>query len=196
VRDGAWLGATGKQLTTVVAVGIGGSYLGPEFLFEALSTDGSCAAAAEGRTLKFLANVDPVDFARVRRTRKKRTTRLFFRAWLRLFLRTLSRRIFSRCPVAGRTHALAFVWPAACQATRGLDPEATLVVVVSKTFTTAETMLNARTLRQWLWDGMKGKASREAVANQHLAACSTALDKVRALFLSGLRRRRAHMPIH
>jgi glucose-6-phosphate isomerase len=32
----------------------------------------------------------------------------------------------------------------------GLDPETTLVVVVSKTFTTAETMLNARTVRKWI----------------------------------------------
>ena len=32
VRSGEWLGATGKPLTTVVAVGIGGSYLGPEFV--------------------------------------------------------------------------------------------------------------------------------------------------------------------
>lgn len=31
-----------------------------------------------------------------------------------------------------------------------MDPEETLVVVVSKTFTTAETMLNARTVRKWL----------------------------------------------
>lgn len=31
-----------------------------------------------------------------------------------------------------------------------IDPERTLVVIVSKTFTTAETMLNARSLRRWL----------------------------------------------
>ncbi|CAL8076165.1 unnamed protein product [Prunus armeniaca] len=31
-----------------------------------------------------------------------------------------------------------------------LNPETTLIVVVSKTFTTAETMLNARTLREWI----------------------------------------------
>jgi glucose-6-phosphate isomerase len=48
----------------VVAVGIGGSYLGPEFLFEALATDPEASTAASGRTLKFLANVDPVDFTR------------------------------------------------------------------------------------------------------------------------------------
>lgn len=36
------------------------------------------------------------------------------------------------------------------RALSGLDPEETLVVVVSKTFTTAETMLNARTVRSWL----------------------------------------------
>lgn len=38
----------------------------------------------------------------------------------------------------------------AALALEGLDPETTLVVVVSKTFTTAETMLNARTVRHWL----------------------------------------------
>lgn len=36
------------------------------------------------------------------------------------------------------------------RALKGLDPEETMVVVVSKTFTTAETMLNARTVRKWL----------------------------------------------
>jgi hypothetical protein len=39
VRGGKWLGATGKPLTTVVAIGIGGSYLGPAFVSEALATD-------------------------------------------------------------------------------------------------------------------------------------------------------------
>ena len=64
VRSGKWVGATGKKLTTVLAIGIGGSYLGPEFLYEALRADAACKKAAEGRTLKFIANVDPVDFAR------------------------------------------------------------------------------------------------------------------------------------
>ena len=54
------------------------------------------ANESKGRTLRFLANVDPVDVAR---------------------------------------------------ALNGLDPETTMAVVVSKTFTTAETMLNARTVR-------------------------------------------------
>ena len=59
-------------------------------------TDQAAAAEAEGRQLRFLANVDPVDVAR---------------------------------------------------ALNGLKPETTMVIVVSKTFTTAETMLNARTVR-------------------------------------------------
>ena len=126
VRSGEWLGCTGKPLTQVVAVGIGGSYLGPEFLFEALSSDPEAAAAADGRTLKFLANVDPVDFKR---------------------------------------------------ATRGLDPETTLVVIVSKTFTTAETMLNARTMRDWLTKSMPAGVEQGAIVRQHIAACSSALEK-------------------
>lgn len=36
VRSGAWKGVTGKPLTDIVSIGIGGSYLGPEFVFEAL----------------------------------------------------------------------------------------------------------------------------------------------------------------
>lgn len=94
LRSGTLVGATGKPLKNVISVGIGGSYLGPEFVFEALRHDreSGAEAGAQGRTLRFLANVDPVDVAR---------------------------------------------------ATSGLDPEETLVIVISKTFTTAETMLNA-----------------------------------------------------
>ncbi len=36
VREGKWLGATGKPLTSVVAIGIGGSFLGPLFVHTAL----------------------------------------------------------------------------------------------------------------------------------------------------------------
>lgn len=42
-------------------------------------------------------------------------------------------------------------------------------MVVSKTFTTAETMLNARTVRKWLVDGIKG-AAKEAIIRQHMIA--------------------------
>ena len=55
----------------------------------------------------------------------------------------------------------------------GLDPETTLVVVVSKTFTTAETMLNARTVRQWIIASL----GKEAVA-KHMVAVSTNLKLV------------------
>lgn len=39
----------------------------------------------------------------------------------------------------------------------GLDPESTLVVVISKTFTTTETMLNARTVRTWLTNELEAR---------------------------------------
>ena len=55
----------------------------------------------------------------------------------------------------------------------GLDPETTLVIVASKTFTTIETMTNAATAR----DFIVSKLGEAAVA-QHFAALSTALDKV------------------
>ncbi|MEM5471410.1 glucose-6-phosphate isomerase [Hoeflea sp. AS60] len=55
----------------------------------------------------------------------------------------------------------------------GLDPETTLIIVASKTFTTIETMTNAATAREFI----VSKLGESAVA-QHFAALSTALDKV------------------
>ena len=57
-------------------------------------------------------------------------------------------------------------------ATHGLDPERTLVVVVSKTFTTQETLANAQAARAWL-----AAAVGEAGVRAHLAAVSAATDK-------------------
>jgi glucose-6-phosphate isomerase len=59
--------------------------------------------------------------------------------------------------------------------TRDLDPARTLFIVSSKTFTTLETMTNARTARAWLVDGLGGDES--AVA-KHFVAVSTNLEEV------------------
>mmetsp|Transcript_19436 Transcript_19436/g.53388 ORF Transcript_19436/g.53388 Transcript_19436/m.53388 type:complete len:548 (-) Transcript_19436:206-1849(-) len=125
VRSGEFTGHTGKPLTDVVCIGIGGSYLGVEFVFEALKTDPQAAEAAKGRRLRFLANVDPIDVRR---------------------------------------------------ALEGLSAETTLVVIISKTFTTAETMLNAKTVKDWL---VKELGTEDCIP-KHVAACSTALDKTKA----------------
>ena len=69
--------------------------------------------------------------------------------------------------------------------TADLDPETTLVIIASKTFTTLETLTNARCVRAWLLDGLVAagaiedteEARRVAVA-KHFVAVSTALDKV------------------
>jgi glucose-6-phosphate isomerase len=61
------------------------------------------------------------------------------------------------------------------ESTRDLDPEATLFIVSSKTFTTLETMTNAHTARQWLLDGLGGDES--AIA-RHFVAVSTNLEGV------------------
>ena len=69
--------------------------------------------------------------------------------------------------------------------TKGLDPETTLFIVASKTFTTLETLTNARLCRSWLLDGLRSsgaldgsdEASADAIA-KHFVAVSTALDKV------------------
>lgn len=126
VRSGELRGYTGKRLRNIISVGIGGSYLGPEFLHEVLKTEPEGINSALGYSLRFLANVDPVDVERT------------------------------------------------CA---DLDPEETLIVIVSKTFTTAETMLNARTMRQWLWDFM---GNDKEVVRKHMVACASvsATDKV------------------
>ena len=77
--------------------------------------------------------------------------------------------------------------------TAGLDPETTLFIVASKTFTTLETLTNARLARDWLWAGLEKAGAiaasddrgaqrpqkTDAVAH-HFVAVSTALDKVAA----------------
>jgi len=92
VRTGVFRGYSGKEIQNTVVIGIGGSFLGPMFVVEAIKFHPECHAAAGGRKVRFLANVDPTDFF---------------------------------------------------MATEGLDFEETLFVINSKTFTTAETMLNA-----------------------------------------------------
>ena len=87
IRDGDWKGATGKRITAVVNIGIGGSDLGP-----AMATLALADYARPGLTSRFVSNVDPVDLY---------------------------------------------------AATHDLDPETTLFVVSSKTFTTLETLTNA-----------------------------------------------------
>ncbi|KAF6145700.1 hypothetical protein GIB67_010661 [Kingdonia uniflora] len=49
VRSGSWVGATGKALKDVVAIGIGGSFLGPLFVHTALQTDPEAIICAKGR---------------------------------------------------------------------------------------------------------------------------------------------------
>jgi glucose-6-phosphate isomerase len=118
VREGAWKGATGKRIRSVLSLGIGGSYLGPRLVVEAL------AARHEGPAVRFLANVDPA---------------------------------------------------AADDAMAGLDPETTLVVVASKTFTTQETMANAAAARRWI----TGRLGEDAVPRHFVAATANAAEAAR-----------------
>ena len=71
------------------------------------------------------------------------------------------------------------------ETTRDLDPETTLFIVASKTFTTLETLTNARLAREWLWRGLIGAGviaddedAKTAAVAKHFVAVSTALDKV------------------
>jgi len=131
VRSGEWTGVTGKRVTHVVNIGIGGSDLGPVMVYEALKP-----YADAGIQARFISNIDPTDLA---------------------------------------------------QKTADLDPETTLFIVASKTFTTLETLTNARLARDWLWaklgeqgvDVASDEAKTDAVAH-HFIAVSTALDKVAA----------------
>lgn len=64
---------------------------------------------------------------------------------------------------------------------KGLDPETTLVIVASKTFTTLETLTNARQVRSWLLGTLEEQgAPTDGAVAKHFVAVSTALDKVEA----------------
>ncbi len=71
--------------------------------------------------------------------------------------------------------------------TADLDPATTLFIVASKTFSTLETLTNARLARTWLWDKLAeagvledSDEARTAAVAKHFVAVSTALDKVAA----------------
>ena len=118
VRSGEASGATGKPITDIVNIGIGGSDLGPAMATLAL------APYHDGPRAHYVSNVDGAHIA---------------------------------------------------DTLKDLNPETTLFIVASKTFTTIETMTNAATARVWV----EAALGKEAVA-RHFAAVSTALDKVAA----------------
>ncbi|KAF1852566.1 hypothetical protein Lal_00037300 [Lupinus albus] len=119
VRSGQWRGYTGREITDIVNIGIGGSFLGPQMV---------CTALRDYRharlTAHFVSNVDGHDLDEV-----------------------LSR----------------------------IDPETTLFIVASKTFTTQETMLNAKSARAWFLQ--HGKSDDLA---KHFVAVSTNAKEVAA----------------
>jgi glucose-6-phosphate isomerase len=113
VRSGQCKGFTGKTITSVVNIGIGGSDLGPAMVCQALKPYGSKTI-----TPYFVSNVDGADLSQV----------------------------LERC-----------------------DPETTLFIVASKTFTTQETMTNAFSARDWFL-----RAAKDSLhIKKHFVALST-----------------------
>ena len=120
LRSGAWKGHTGKSITDVVNIGIGGSDLGPVMATEALRPYWK-----PGMRAHFVSNIDGTHIAE-----------------------TLER----------------------------VDPERTLFIVASKTFTTQETLTNAKTARAWLVE----KLGSDAAVAKHFVALSTNAKEVAA----------------
>ena len=118
VRSGDWKGHTGKPISNIINIGIGGSDLGPVMAYESLRH-----YSQRNLTFRFVSNIDGTDFA---------------------------------------------------EATRDLDPEKTMFIISSKTFTTLETMTNAHTARDWSLKTLKNPA---AVA-RHFVAVSTNSEEV------------------
>jgi glucose-6-phosphate isomerase len=116
--SGEWKGFTGKKITDIVNIGIGGSDLGPAMVTECLKP-----YAQEGLSAHFVSNVDG-------------------------------------------THIV--------ETLKDLDPETTLFLIASKTFTTQETMTNAFSARKWFL----GHAKNEAHVAKHFVAISTNREKV------------------
>lgn len=117
VRQGKFRGATGKKLTNIVNIGIGGSDLGPVMVCEALRKYWQ-----KGINCYFISNIDGTACAEV---------------------------------------------------LNKVNPETTLFIVASKTFTTIETLTNARTCRQWLVDALG-----EDAVDKHFVALSTNREEV------------------
>ena len=113
VRSGQWLGCTGKQITDIVNIGIGGSDLGPVMVCDALKP-----FAQEGLNVHFVSNIDGTQIV---------------------------------------------------ETLKGLSRETTLFVIASKTFTTQETLANAKTARDWF---LTRGGTKSAVA-KHFVAVST-----------------------
>lgn len=118
VRSGEWTGHTGKSITDVVNIGIGGSDLGPLMVCEALKP-----YAQKGLNVHFVSNVDGTQIA---------------------------------------------------ETLKPLDPKTTLFLIVSKTFTTQETLCNAESAKEWL---LGSGADSSAVA-KHFVAVSTNRERV------------------
>ena len=110
--SGAWKGYTGKPITDIVNIGIGGSDLGPYMVTEALKP------YAKHIKPHFVSNVDGTHIA---------------------------------------------------ETLKDLNPETTLFIIASKTFTTQETMTNAASARAWLLEKSAGKAD----VAKHFVAVST-----------------------
>lgn len=119
ILSGEWKGYTGKKITDLVNIGIGGSDLGAVMVTEALR-----AYWQPGIQVHFVSNVDGTHMA---------------------------------------------------EALKRLDPETTLFMIASKTFTTQETMTNAHTARAWFLE----KALEETYVARHFVAISTNASGVR-----------------
>ncbi|KQB99516.1 glucose-6-phosphate isomerase [Pedobacter sp. Hv1] len=119
IISGDWKGYTGKPITDIVNIGIGGSDLGPVMVTEALK------AYKTRLNLHFVSNIDGTHLA---------------------------------------------------EALKGVDPETTLFLVASKTFTTQETMTNAHSAREWFLNS----GAKTADIAKHFAALSTNAKDVAA----------------
>jgi len=111
--SGTWKGYTGKPVSDIVNIGIGGSDLGPVMATEALKHYGK-----PHLRVHFISNIDGTDIT---------------------------------------------------ETLRGLSPETTLFMIASKTFTTQETMTNAKTARAWFLS----RAQDESHIRKHFIALST-----------------------
>ena len=176
VRSGEHRGATGKVLKNVVVVGIGGSSLGPAFLYEALKAT-PLYSRLGGREVPPTSRKAPRTHRVPHRTRNAphaHRTRTAART-----ARTAHR--CTRAPHTRTAHAHQIRFLAnidevdTARAIAQLDAAETLVVVTSKSFATRETLINACTLRQWLIEelssGDDGISAAQITAT-HIAACT------------------------
>jgi len=119
IHNNKLLSYNNKKFKNIISIGIGGSYLSIEYVYNAIQED-------KKMNLKLLSNIDPVDFY---------------------------------------------------NCIKDINADETIVIIISKTFKTQETMINAEVVRNWLLENIEG--NKDEIISKHMVAVSTNTNEIK-----------------